>query len=787
MERPQKMINDRFEYIDFLRTVAIIVIIITHVLSFHLYNRLIFFIWNYLHFVVVGLVFSSGYVLTFKYRNYFNSFGKTISWYGKRLVRLLLPFYYYLLAHYLLWFFLPNYFSGLGLKKSADFIIRSLLLTGGVDFNWFALLFVQLTILFPLVILSLRKKILNISLIFLSLAATIYFTLFGFRVENYRYVMWTSWMSIIYLSIYLNLKEQKDLNTDSTIKRFLLMGSVAFISFFLLTKFIIAPGKDLVLTQHKYPPDAIYLTYGIVGMCLMMVAARSKVLYTGFLRRIYQFISQRTYQLFFIHYLALDITFKTTGKFQFWSHPATQTILVILISFGVTLFIYLFETLLGKKTKIWTIILIFLTLAILWLVNKNSFVCLKEDKNPVAKSAVLEWLQKPAAVRFIGKHDRTYISWIEQSGKVQIRFYDHKNKIFSDIFTVDDLYPEYRIEAQDDHNAPSLLILPDGQLLVFYVVHDVNGAFFIKRSKNIEDISSWSERLSISDRDANTTYNYPQAKRLANGKIVLFYRRGVYYDSDEYFKISNDAGLTWGNPTKIIDFGREGIYAFIFARDNQIHLAWNKAVTKPAKKNVYYAYSPDGGTSWKKKEGTDLIIPIKEADADLVFDSADDPAYVWDIVADDKNNAFMVFAYRDDPDHEFRFASWSGESWVTTAVTNSSLLYDSGNFFSGGVVIDPNDVYKVYLSKKRSKLEIESWISDDRGKTWRRSESITEDSLFDNFRPQVVENYAKDLRLVWSSGVYEGLVNSQWSGFAKVNIQSDVTKRTIPSSKCGRK
>ncbi len=49
---------------------------------------------------------------------------------------------------------------------------------------------------------------------------------------------------------------------------------------------------------------------------------------------------------------------------------------------------------------------------------------------------------------------------------------------------------------------------------------------------------------------------------------------------------------------------------------------------------------------------------------------------------------------------------------------------------------------------------------------------------------QLVENYSHALRIVWASGLYEGLINGQWTGFSKVDIQSDITKQAIPNKNC---
>ena len=777
------MKDGRYSYIDFIRAVSIIVIIVTHTLSYHLHDKLVFLVWNYLHFVVVTLVFSSGYVLTFKYKDYFTNFAKAISWYKKRLARLLLPFYYYLIAHYSLWFLFPELISGLGLKKDANFILQSVVLTGGVDFNWFALLFVQLTILYPLIVQILKKNFLSWFFLPISIAATVIFTFVGIQGGNYRFIMWFSWTGIIYFSIFVNTEEQRDKNEINTVLRYLKIGILSFILFLILLNFV-PLGRNLVLTQHKYPPDLIYLTYGIAVTCLLLIVSRSRMIHQGVMPKIYRYISDRTYQLFFIHYLALDFTLKATNKLDFWSKPEVQTVLTIFFSLVIAFLIDVCKKINVTKQILFVTVFIVFGFVFNWGKNNLWNECRIGERSPVAKSSILEWLQKPAAVRFVGGHDRTYISWIEHSGKIQIRFYDHKDRTFSDIYTADDLYPDYGIEAQDDHNAPNLLILPDGRMLLFYAVHDVNNAFFLKASKSREDITEWSERINIADSDGKTLYNYPQAKLLANGNIILFYRRGVYFNSDEYYKISHDQAKTWGAPVNLIDFKDEGIYAFVYAKGNTIHLAWNKAVTDPPKKNVYHIFSPDGGISWKKIDGFNLDLPISEDKEYLVFDSGQDPAYVWDIVADSNNFPSIVYSYKDDPGHELRYIRWNGRDWTNSLISKSSLHYDSGHFFSAGVVIDPNNVFKVYLSKKRAKLEIEGWGSRDQGRTWQKAESITENSPVDNFRPQVVQNYSKELRLVWSSGEYKGLVNSQWSGFSQVNVQSEVTKDAIASEKC---
>ncbi len=74
-----------------------------------------------------------------------------------------------------------------------------------------------------------------------------------------------------------------------------------------------------------------------------------------------------------------------------------------------------------------------------------------------------------------------------QDGKIQIRYFDNRNGSWSATTTIDDLKSDFGIEAQDDHNAPSLLILPTGKILIFYTVHDVMDNLFVRESISPED------------------------------------------------------------------------------------------------------------------------------------------------------------------------------------------------------------------------------------------------------------------------------------------------------------
>lgn len=326
------MIQKRFEHIDFLRAVAIVGVVAIHTLSFHLNNKLYYFWWNYLNFVVVSFVFCSGYVLTARYKEKFRTEINIVSWYIKRFWKLVIPFYIYLTVHYLLWILFPQFFSGLGLQKSLPFIVKSVLLVGGVDLNWLPLLFFQLTVLFPILMKGLHKKKVLFAYIIFSSLVTLIFTIIRFPYEYFRNVMWISWSVILLIAFYIVWKEHTETDRHKIIKRYWYGAVISAVVFALLMIIHSVTRRSFQLVDYKYPPGLYYLSYGFCITFLILIAGEKTVYSNMFVKRISLFLSKHSYSLFFIHYILLDVVLKVTKNNAFWSNPLLQFIIILAVS-----------------------------------------------------------------------------------------------------------------------------------------------------------------------------------------------------------------------------------------------------------------------------------------------------------------------------------------------------------------------------------------------------------------------------------------------------------------------
>ncbi len=342
------MERKRFDEVDFAKAIGIIGVVIVHVLTHNLTGSFSKFLWNNLQFVVVAFVFCSGFVLTQAYESKLDTFRQALPWYRKRITRLVVPFWIYLVVHYSLWLIFPNLFSGLGLSNSLDFFIRSALFLGGTNFNFLTLLFIQLMILFPLFVMwQKQKKVLFVYLVF-AVFITSVFTFAKFPYDLYRQTMWVPWSLILLLAIYFFNKEKLDKNALTTKIRYLKWSAAAFVGFSALLLANSALGKNEIFYNHKYPPDFYYLLFGVTFTFLLLLIGKFKIWQSPSIKTFYNFISRNSYKIFFIHYVILDLVLKLSKTNYVLYNPLVQIAIILILSL---IFSFIFERI-SKKYKV---------------------------------------------------------------------------------------------------------------------------------------------------------------------------------------------------------------------------------------------------------------------------------------------------------------------------------------------------------------------------------------------------------------------------------------------------
>lgn len=420
------------------------------------------------------------------------------------------------------------------------------------------------------------------------------------------------------------------------------------------------------------------------------------------------------------------------------------------------------------------------------------------------------WFSDPRAVYYEGKHQRTYMGWIDNWGDIVVGFYDHKTGNIKTHVVADNI-------EVDDHNTPSLLFDEQGRLMVTYNLHTVQDMpLFMVKAKNPEDISEWEETQVLRFNDTKfypdlgnrAKHCYTNPLKLGNekGKLYLFWRG---HDGKPTYTTSVDNGKNWDAgkvyfmPDPLYKFRRP--YTKIYSNStDKIHFVFTDGHPRNEKTNsIYYAVYKNG--AFYKASGekiTDITaLPMQPDKTDRVYNAATSgvKAWNWDI-AEDPASGHPVIAYAkfpNDSTHIYCYARWDGKKWQNYELINAGKWFPETQKgktepepnYSGGMSIDKEDPNIVYLSVNRdSVFEIEKWTTSNGGKTW-KIEFITKGSSKDNVRPFAVRGAKADnpLQVLWMQNTryihYHASNITKWENrfhsSIKMNLPSPIVSNVL--------
>jgi hypothetical protein len=391
------------------------------------------------------------------------------------------------------------------------------------------------------------------------------------------------------------------------------------------------------------------------------------------------------------------------------------------------------------------------------------------DYATIGANAMWVWYGEPKAVYYEGKRKQTYLGWLSKKGEVTIASIDHvtghtMTKVIN---------PNWPV---DDHNHPSLLMLPDGRLMVIYTGH---GAPDVRMqiTRDPEDISAFQPEAVIIK---GSHYTYPNLAFLSSegdsGRVYAFVR-GV--DELPNLNYSDDWGKTWKTNIRLFDVPSDAnatpYMKMVSNGKDEIHFmieGWHRLQKPP----IYYMKYKGG--NFYHADGT-LIkamaqLPVKDGECDLIMDPRKygHHATGWDITLDASGRPrCLIDKYKDDDNHVYYYYRWTGSQWVNTRLVNSGKLMGHNDGFAGGVTFDHADPNTIYMCRQiivakdsitvgqvlDSTHELDKWTSSDDGLTW-DSIPITRNSPKKNVRPCVPRgSHGGKAGLFWLYGDYTGI------------------------------
>ncbi len=390
-----------------------------------------------------------------------------------------------------------------------------------------------------------------------------------------------------------------------------------------------------------------------------------------------------------------------------------------------------------------------------------------EQPQPLVNDGAWCWFSDPRAVRNTVDDNEVFYGWINSIGDVRIGSYDLETKESVEYTLHDTL-------EIDDHNVPSILILPSGEILAFYNEH--NGDVFMRRSRNPGDITQWYDERVILHADSNYSYTYTNPVRLSeeNGRIYLFGRVvGPTRSFDNwwpYYIYSDDDGQTWSGRKIFLDNGgrKDPPYLKICTNHrDRIDFVFTDGHPKIGEDVSVYHMFYSNGTFFQTDGETiaDIGQQVLIQDVEKVYDGTNGPvrSWIWDVALDQQGNPVVAYArFPDENDHRYHYARWDGGKWMDSAICRSGNAMPrlrQGDVvreahYSGGMALDHAHPENLYISRENlGRFEIQHILIEKNGSY--RTNWLTRDSELDNVRPCVVYNPDGNTSLLmWVYGTY---------------------------------
>ena len=415
----------------------------------------------------------------------------------------------------------------------------------------------------------------------------------------------------------------------------------------------------------------------------------------------------------------------------------------------------------------------------------------------------------PRAIRYVGTHDKTYVAYYTTTDGWWISSYDHD----------DDTWEHFQLKGHngsgrwwDDHNNPSIAILPDGRIIAVYNEHSTDRSW-ARTTVNPENISAWNAPVAFTGEQQETpsdaarrwgrfrrrwsaftgerqktpddpAYSYNNLYCLPDGTLWRHYRPRTTWSGISRMSTvvkSYDGGSTWTDPIRMIVEPKRSPYLVTAQRGNKIHLFFSDAQPDEwDQTSVYHAYYDHSDESYRRSDGS-LIgyendLPFAPSDATKIFDYATDgqgkaEAWAYHVEASECGNVavgFMVYdgEIRGMPcswnSHSYWWARWDGSAWTKSEVATEEHRYGPDQKrYSGGIVVDPEDLSTCYVALVDPSVEengftrhIFKFTTPDNGQTWLREQVSRSGQGKQHGRPVVPFNRHPDLPVIWQYGHY---------------------------------
>jgi hypothetical protein len=351
----------------------------------------------------------------------------------------------------------------------------------------------------------------------------------------------------------------------------------------------------------------------------------------------------------------------------------------------------------------------------------------------------------------------------------------------------------------DDHNAPGLLVRPDGKYLAAYTGHNSDSNTYYRVYDpgtgiwSPEATNNWSTQPG--GDSFPTTYSNPWYLSAPN--LTYLFARGNNKSPNSI--ISSDFGSTWtygGELTTNNNVGYvNGYFKYWGNGVDRIDFICTEYHPRDFDTSIYHGYVSNNMSvdSFGNVKDTNILDKLNLPEpqnftpvflSGTVMPPGQTNHRVWndDVCrySDGTIECIITARINDNtqgndaninPDHAFFFCRFNGSAWTATYLCQAGYkLYSSEADYVGLGCLSPNDPNTIYISTAFDPRAVKPGVTDTnspystfheiwKGVTTNQGASftwtpVTQNSLRDNLRPIVPAWDANDTVLLWFRGVY---------------------------------
>ena len=330
--------------------------------------------------------------------------------------------------------------------------------------------------------------------------------------------------------------------------------------------------------------------------------------------------------------------------------------------------------------------------------------------------------------------------------------------------------------TDDGHDNPVIALDDRGHIWVFSTSHGTARPSYVHRSRMPYDVAEF-ERVEVQglpragegERQV-TNFSYMQPWHVPGTGFLCFFTH--YHDPvcrTIFFGASPD-GVKW-RCTRLGQI-EAGHYQISFASRARAATAFNYHPAEPRndrgvgsdwRTNLYYVETPDGGETWHTADRKRLTLPLMEAENPALvrnYEAEGLSVYLKDIRFDRDGMPVILFLTSKGPQpgpasnpRVLTTARWTGSAWEFEPVTTTDHNYDMGPLY-----IEDDGTWRIIAPTDPGPQpglcggEMVVWISNDRGKTWRRAKQLTRNSSRNHTYARQPVNAHPGLYALWADG-----------------------------------